>query len=145
MPRPQGSLKLIGGIFAAFGLVFGSVGALVWKFDRDFEQDAVRAPGEVVRLQGGGKGSKPVVRFIAEAEDREVEITGRVSSSPTAYSVGERVTVMYPPGHPEDGRLVGFLEQYFLSTVFCGLGGVFTLIGAGLLIADFRNRMRPGS
>lgn len=143
MTRAQGSLKLIGGIFAAVGVVCGLLAAWLYAIQSDFEAEAVRAPGSVVRLEGGGKGRRPVVRFFAEAEDREVEITGQVSSSPPAYSVGEKVTVLYRPGHPEDGRIVGFLEQYFAITLLGAFFVIFGGVGAGLLVTHARSQPPP--
>ena len=142
--RGRVSLGIIGLVFAGLGLLFGGLGGMLYVQEQDFIASAACAPGKVTALTGG-KAKKPVVTFSAAAEGdteaREFQITGKVSSSPPAYVPGEQVTVLYPPGRPEDGHLEGFLEQYFLSALFGGLGGIFFLIGAGLFFAFIKDRV----
>jgi hypothetical protein len=123
------------GVFGAVGL--GLLGGALFAMQSTlaFQEGALVTPGTVVAVEGG----KPVVEF----EDRAGEthrVWGTVSSNPPAYERGERVEVRYRPGAPDQARIDGFLENWFVSLVLGGLGTVFTGVGAGFGVAQLRRR-----
>jgi hypothetical protein len=47
--------------------------------------------------------------------------------------VGDRVTVLYAPGHPEDAMVDSWVGRYLLCTILGIFAVLATSIGAGLL------------
>jgi hypothetical protein len=130
--------------------VFGGIGLLMllasglWYWSSvQFRGGAVRAEGTVVRIKVTGyrdsntRGGPvkqmydPIVTFRT-AEGHETEITGLGVGGEAAYKVGEHVPVLYPPEHPEDGKIDSD-QEFWLGPMVCAIfGALFT--GAGLLI-----------
>jgi hypothetical protein len=123
-----GGLGVVGvGLLAAALYALGSTLA--------FRADAVSLPGTVVDLTAG----KPVVAFV-DANGRSRQIIGSVSSDPPAYDVGEQVTVRHPPDHPELARIDSWSENWFLATLFGGMGGISTSVGSAIVVREVRKR-----
>ncbi len=131
--------------FLGFGLTFGSFAVGILYVSHQRVSTAVRGEGEVTRLEwrlsGGDRGypsrvAYPWVRI--RAGGREVEFPGEFGSSPSAYAVGQKVSVLYPPGRPEEGWIDGIGERYLFPGVFGLFGLVFGGIGGALLLADAR-------
>jgi hypothetical protein len=122
-------------VFGAFGLVMLAVAAYTAHSTLSFRESASSAEGSVVAIDGG----RPVVEFVDSAGASH-RVVGTVSSNPPAYDVGERVTVWHRPDRPDDARIDGFLESWFLPTLFGGLGTVFGSIGAGFWLSALRKR-----
>ena len=52
------------------------------------------------------------------------EFASSVASRPAAYEVGEAVTVLYDPSHPDDVRLKGSFSLWGMLIVLVGVGAV---------------------
>lgn len=134
MAGPQRTLNILMLVFGLIGAVLLSVSGYLFLADRSYVAGALRADGVVVELvYGSGRGARPRVEFTVDG--RTVDFVGSVSSSPPAFSVGERVVVLYPPGRPEQAFVDSFLERHFatfltalLGTIFGGIGAVFLLV-----------------
>ena len=112
------------------GLIFFGVGGGLTLQQRIFERQGAQAQGEVIslisRCSDDWCSYSPVVRFETQAGDT-VTFTTIQSSSPPAYDVGERVTVIYPPEDPENA-IIKYQGGAF-RIVFMAVGGVVILIG----------------
>lgn len=138
------ALVWIGGIFLAFGLVFGGIGGWVWWSDRDLANNGTHTQGTVIDLASsrdsdGDVTYRPVVEFL-DASGARREFTGSVGSSPPSFSRGEEVEVIYDPWSPEQAMIDSFTTRYLLPLAFGGFGLVFGGIGGGLLLAMIRRR-----
>jgi hypothetical protein len=133
--------KLLGSIFFAIGLAMLGAAFFVWQSAAGFAAHAITADGVVVDLVGRGssRGLAPVVEFTT-SDGRTQRITGSISSSPPAYSSGERVRVLYEAANPQAARIDSKLEMWFLPMLFGGLGTVFASIGGGFLGYIVRTR-----
>jgi hypothetical protein len=134
MARGEGVYKFVIRAFAYGGIAL-LVFAAVLLF-RTLRVDSLgsRADGVVIRndWDGGDEATAhATVRF--EAEGRTVEFTSQVGTSPPLHAVGDRVTVYFWPGRPEEAVLGGFAEQYLRSLVPGVLGLIFLAIGGSLL------------
>jgi hypothetical protein len=103
-------------VFPAVFQLAGILAALVaagWLLENLwFTLTTHSATGEVIGLvDAGGKedGRYALVRF--PAGERHVTIRSQVAWEPPAYSPGQAVTVLYPPGQPERGRVSSFWEH----------------------------------
>jgi len=134
---------LLGFIFLTVALSFGLPNWLA-------QSSSIRVEGRVERMQfgrgtasrpgapfgsgttrdgfrSGGRGQVPVVRF--EVNGQSYEVVGKIASTPPAYTVGDRVSVRYPPARPEAAWIDSFVEQYLLPLIFGSIGLVVSLIG----------------
>lgn len=137
-PRPPAILvKSLGSgmgilaiVFSLIGGISGAVAAVMTVAQLDFLDNVVSAPGEVVRnvRQGTGKsGARPVVRFQAD-DGQFIEFTAPIGNSPPQFDVGEAVTVVYPPGQPEEAKIDHWLQLWFGPL----LSGFFVLVFGGI-------------
>jgi uncharacterized protein DUF3592 len=120
--------------------------------------DAQRAEATVTKLErvfvdvdpGPGPGPKPgfdhvpVVRFQDGSRQVEVRVTNVVHPV-GKFSVGQKVSVVYRAGRPEEARIPSFFEFYLPTLVFGGVGIIFDLIALALWTAIRRNRNAPST
>lgn len=134
--RPRSARSLGLGLFLAAAVLLGVAGWLAADNLR-FAERAARAPGEVVELvtSRGSKGGtlySPIVRWQPlEGEPRTLR--SRTASSPAAFTVGERVTVLYDPEDPGEARIQAFSEQWLAASITGGMGTLFLLIAGATL------------
>ncbi len=139
-------MKFVRGLLGVLGFLIG-VGLIAWsgsiiQDSRNFLATASTTTGVVtdLRLSSSSRSTTyyPVVRYTAEGAAHT--IIGRGGSNPPAYSIGEKVKVIYPPGEPQAGRLNNFMDLWMLPLIPGGLGLVLVLVTLGTLIATRRRR-----
>jgi len=81
----------------------------------------------------------PVGRFQDGLRQVEVRVTN-VIHPVGKFSVGQKVTVVYRAGRPEEARIPSFSEFYVLPLVIGGLGVVCNFTALALFIAILRKR-----
>ncbi|WP_322494472.1 DUF3592 domain-containing protein [Chloroflexus sp.] len=92
----------------------------------------IETQGAVIDLKVDEEGAaQPVVRFITQ-NGQEVTFTGQVAFYPPAHTVGQIVTVVYPPNRPDQARIKGESDRFLF--VFVIIGGILFLLGVGDLI-----------
>jgi Protein of unknown function (DUF3592) len=129
--RREGIMR--GGILSYLFLLIGIgllAGAGVVYFNTSkFVAGARTAQGTVVALKSGA----PEVKFRAQ-DGREVQFTSSVSSKPPAYSVGEKVEVLYRPDRPEDAEVNAFMSLWLGVIILGALGSGFSVVGAAMVL-----------
>jgi hypothetical protein len=129
-------LKLLGWIFGSIGLAMLIIAAILVGNSQSFSEKATRAAGVVVELDpsysSDGTTYAPIVRFLT-TEEQEVVFRSSVSSSPPSYEVGEQVEVLYDPANPDDAVIDSVWQVYLAPMIVGFVGGVFFLIGGGML------------
>jgi hypothetical protein len=139
-------LFLVGAVALTIGVLTGwsSWNALV---------GAERVDGTVVELvrvasakaagpknKGGaiskGPAFAPLVEYQVGAQS--YRIRGHVASSPPAYGVGDRVSILVHPERANEGRIDSFSEWWLGSIVFGGGGLLFVAIAIVLLFVRRR-------
>ena len=125
-------------IFSVLGVVLLVVALYLLRGTQTFLREASTAHGTVIELTRSRSSDSntyaPVVRFVTDA-GQSIEFTSKSSSNPPAYSEGEGVGVLYRPAAPHDARINGFFSLWLGPIIAGSLGAVFTLIGAGMVIA----------
>jgi len=133
-------MKTICGVFALLGTIFLIVSVIFaapWWFSAG---DVLQTTGRVTRLQARGKGQVPVVEYVVAG--RPYEVSGRVSTSPSAYRAGQNVAVTYRRGEPSDAHIDSFAERWLLPIIFGSIGGIFALLGWGGLLLTLHRAPR---
>lgn len=119
---------IVGGVFAAIGTVFLCVGlGISWQSLQFL--DAPKADGVIIAMGNGVPTAKYKVKNV------EYQVKGTVSSKPPAFSVGDKVTVLYKADDPADAHIDSFVERWLFLIIFGGLGAVFAAIGWLTLIS----------
>jgi Protein of unknown function (DUF3592) len=110
---------------------------------REFLGTAERTEGTVVALRRQVSSDSttyvPVVRF--QLAHRHIEFDSGIGSRPPRYTVGEKVPVLYQPANPYQAKIDSFLSLWFGPVLLAGMGSIFCLVGAGLMLAT-RTRSR---
>lgn len=111
---------------------------LIYKSTSAFLAEAVKAEGTVVELvQSRSSDSttyKPVVHFINQ-NGQEIEFMSTAGSNPPSYSKGQKVEVLYLTTEPQNAKINDFFSIWGGAVILGGLGGVFFLIGSGIILA----------
>jgi uncharacterized protein DUF3592 len=83
----------------------------------------------LVRGTRNGHSYAPVFRFTADDGQTYVHVSN-MSSNPPGFSLGQRVTVLYEHGHPENAKIDAFYQLWLPELVLSMVGGAFTTIPA---------------
>ncbi len=128
-----------------FGLVFFGIGAGLTYSQRTFERQGATAEGEVINLaqrcDDDGCSYSPVVRFTTQAGN-SVTFESSYSSSPPAYDVGERVTVIYSPEKPDKAVIKG--QGQLFRIIFMAVGGLVITGGLFLFFSNLKDSFTSG-
>jgi hypothetical protein len=125
----------MGGVVAAFGVLFAIVGVVILLPMMNLQSHGRRTVGRVVRLEvewitTDGPSWAPVAEV--HVGDRTLEVRGW-STSPALYRVGEEVPIAYSASCPECTRIVSGRE-WLISWCFLTGGVAFALIGAAIAL-----------
>lgn len=141
----MGTINLLRTIFLIVGL--GVLAGSVYNTlqTKDFLSSAVHAEGEVVdliaRRSDNSTTYAPKVSFYT-ANKQRLSFTSSSSSSPAAYSRGEKVTVLYSPNNPSNAKIDSFFSLWGASLIMGVLGVVFSAVGGGIWINQIRNKRK---
>ncbi|QKZ14744.1 DUF3592 domain-containing protein [Spirosoma sp. KUDC1026] len=84
-----------------------------------------RTEGQIIQMISNRKhtATVPVVRYSVDGQYHE--LTGGTYSSPAAYAIGDRVTVLYNPASPAEAAIQSFSDQWAGPLVAISLASVF--------------------
>lgn len=130
-------------IFAAVGTICVVAAVVVGTWRMNFAAGAAHTEGTVLRLVATDqKGSRaPVIRY--EVDGKAYEFQSSISSNPPNYAVGQKVAVLYQPDNPGAGTIDSFFERWFMPILLGVFGVVFSAIGYGMIVVQFRQAMLP--
>ena len=125
----------------AIAVIVLLISLFVYHHSQKFIQSASRAQGTVTRLVKKSDGSDsdssyPVYTF-EDSQGKQHEIYSSSGSYPPAYSVGEKVTVLYQPDDPQNAEMDSFMDKWFFSVMLAGFGLLDLLLGLVLFTAVF--------
>lgn len=122
------------------------VGAFYWYQNTlQFTQKALKAEGIVIDLiesrsstsSNIGSSSSytyaPKVHFNTQQGQTITFITSS-SSNPPSYHIDEKVEILYLADQPSTAKINGYFDLWGGITILGGLGGVFSVIGAGIML-----------
>jgi hypothetical protein len=141
-------LGLAARLLLALGAVCLLLGAYLATKTLDFEKDAERATGTVVRYletrDGDATIYRPMVRFTTPNGDI-VTFAGQLSSGSKRFAVGTEVPVVYPFGAPQQGRISTFTDNWLGATLAAVVGIVALIAGVFIRRAVRRDLARAGA
>ena len=113
----------------SFGPSVAELRALAAGMERwHFKHTAIRTSGQVIELRPDMQDNdityRAVFRF-ADETGKEHTVTSSHNSKPATHRVGDQVTVLYPPGHPEAANIDSFWELWFMPAIFGFLAAAF--------------------
>lgn len=118
-------------LFLIAGIMCMAIALWIGYQQSQFKQRASTTEGLVVRLIEDDGSKAPVVRFrLPNGED--VTFQSNYFSKPPRYSVEEKVIVRYDPEKPEHAAIVGWMEEWFATSLVGGIGVLFSIIGIAL-------------
>ncbi len=122
-----------------FGLIFFGIGAGLSYRQFMLARDGGTAEGSVTNLvtrcDEDGCSYAPIVRFKTQ-NGESITFESVYSSSPPAYDVGEKVTVLYPFDAPEKADIKGGGKLFRI--IFMSIGGVIMISGFGFFLSSAR-------
>jgi hypothetical protein len=128
---------LAGVLLAVIGLAIG-IGAFEnYRRDRERLHGWTRTNGEVMQLLQASSGTRPIVSYTAEDGTR-IRFTALVPRG-SSYRVGERVTVVHPPGDPSAARIDSAFVR-LARPVFAAAGSIVLMALGGFVAFYARNR-----
>jgi len=132
----------LGVIFALVGTVFAGVGIGMGVWWTVWAVGARRTEGTVVSMVASGDegGMAPVVSY--QVAGKTYEHRSKFSSSPPAYSVGNKVSILYRPENPSEAGIDSLFDRWLFPVCFGGVGSLFAAIGWGIIIRS--RRRSPG-
>jgi hypothetical protein len=122
-------------LLLALGAVCLLLGAYLATKTLDFNENAQRATGTVVRYMETRDGDatiyRPMVRFTTPQGDI-VTFAGQLSTGSKRFEVGTQVPVVYPFGMAQQARISTFTDNW-LGAAVAGAVGLLALV-AGVFI-----------
>jgi hypothetical protein len=135
-------------LLLALGAVCLLLGAYLATKTLDFNRNAVRVTGTVVRYaetQEGGKTLyRPMVRFTTSAGDI-VTFGGQMAAGSQRFETGTEVPVVYPFGQPIQARISTFTDNWLGATIAGAVGLLALVAGAFIRRATRRDLARGGA
>jgi len=141
--KQPASSVVVAVVCAALGCLIAAVGVWFTVHWYRFASTALRADGTVVRLVRSSDGtSAPVIHY--QVNGQAFKLQGRLYSKPPAYSVGDKVSVLYRPDEPGTGQIDSFTEHWIVPLLCGGSGAVFVAVGFATILARTRRRRASG-
>jgi hypothetical protein len=129
-------INILSGLFVGIGATMVVLAGWMLVKKLAFVRNSVTASGDVVALVNVWDGIEvshfPKVLFKTPA-GREVTFQSEMGSNPPARRVGEKVRVRYRPEQPQSAEIDTFFSLWGAALLFGLLGGVFTLVGLGIM------------
>ena len=117
------TMKIVGGIFAAVGLLMLLGAVALFIAERDFKKTAIETEATIIRMTDNGESVTVFVEFFVNEERYE----GRLGYYSSNMYIGKTVSVYYNPQDPNDFcgsfDFVGVIILSILGLVFGGVGG----------------------
>lgn len=141
----------VGGLFAAVGVIFLIVSAVLFQKQADFSAKAARAQGTVTELirhverdrdRARSTVSYTAVIVFSDKSGQRREFSEAVRSNPPRFSEGDDVPVLYDPARPSHAVVDDFWGRRGVMTIFLGLGAIFSTLGTIILAVDLTRRRK---
>lgn len=129
-------VTVVSSIFVLVGAVMLTAAAREFSRRRVFLRNSSTAAGTIVALTENRDGDEvsyfPKVAFRPPS-GHTVTFQSGMGSSTEARGIGDSVTVRFRPDQPHIAEIDAFMPMWGQCILFGALGGVFLLVGTGIL------------
>lgn len=131
------AIAIVKYVFTIVGFAMLAGALFAYNNTSSFLKEAVMTDGTVIELLASRSDNsityRPVVQFLSE-QGQLIEFVSSTGSNPASYSQGEQVKVLYLPMQPSDAKINGFFSLWGVAIILAGIGAVFFLTGAGIIV-----------
>mgnify|MGYP006195199277 FL=1 len=131
------AIAIVKYLFTLVGFAMLAGAFFVYNSTSSFLKDAVTAEGIVVELlvsrTSDSISYRPLVEFTAQ-NGQVIEFAPSAGSNPARYAEGEQVEVLYQAARPSDAKINDFFSLWGVALILAGMGAVFFLVGAGIIV-----------
>lgn len=119
------------------GVILLAFSLYILKNSISFIKRNERAIATVINLEevrdNDGVTYKPVFKFFT-AEKKEIHFRYFASSSPPAWTIGEKATIAYDVNNPADAKLLTYFGAFGWSVILMGMAMPMLVIGGGFYL-----------
>ncbi len=120
-------------------MAFILTGVLFYRNTHTFLTQSETTTGVVTDLVRGSSHSYRLVVRFETPEGDVITFQSNVGSNPPSYRIGEAVKVRYLLEDLHRARIDSFLQLWFLSILFGGMGFVFGSVGGVMFLIAYRS------
>ena len=129
----KGCIELVCVLLLVPGILLAIAGIGWWKYTGRWATRAAQAEGTVTELVENNGLFSPVIEYTDHLE-RQHQYRSTTSTNPPAYSVGDKVEILYERSHPDTAAINHWLHLYLFPLIFGILAVVDFVVVAGLYI-----------
>jgi len=131
---PKGCIQLVCVLLVLPGLILATTGIVWWQGTYRWARNAAHAEGVVIALTGGnGSSSSPVIEY-SDAQGQQHIYRTVIGTNPSAYSVGDKVDILYEQSRPATAAINHWLFLYFFPIFLGGFAVVNFMVVGGLYV-----------
>ncbi|SEH70836.1 Protein of unknown function [Rheinheimera pacifica] len=131
------AIAIVKYLFTLVGVAMLAGAFFVYNSTSSFLKEAATAEGIVVELlvsrTSDSISYRPLVEFTAQ-NGQVIEFAPTAGSNPARYAQGEQVEVLYQVARPSDAKINDFFSLWGVALILAGMGAVFFLVGAGIIV-----------
>ena len=131
------AIAIVKYLFTLVGFAMLAGAFFVYNSTSSFLKQAATAEGIVVELlvsrTSDSISYRPLVEFTAQ-NGQVIEFAPSAGSNPARYAEGEQVEVLYQTARPSDAKINDFFSLWGVALILAGMGAVFFLVGAGIIV-----------
>lgn len=121
------------------GILLAIFAFFKFKQSMNFLKTGGRATATVIELEtvhssDGGPTYKPIFRF-STIKKQSVTYRHHTSSSPAAWDIGEKTTIVYDYENPENAKLLTYFGAFGWTIILLSIAMPCLVIGGGYLLA----------
>jgi hypothetical protein len=95
-------------------------------------QHSQKTSGHIVRLDLVNQTYHPVVEFT-DINGKTVQFTDSQGSKPPQYAIGDKVQIVFPNGHPEQGKIDSLLATWVIPLLPLACSAFWLITGVAML------------
>lgn len=128
-------------ILTLLGIVFMGIAFVLFKNARKLLKNGIKTTGVVVDTQerrstdedGVSISYHPVIEFEDQNGNKHTFVSTVGTSNPATWTKGDKVEIIYLPGHEKNARINKPLYLYLLPAVFGIVGFMFFSVGSAMI------------
>jgi hypothetical protein len=121
-------------ITLAIGMILFFISIFLFNRSLNFIKSGERTTATVIQLEevsdSDGSTYRPIFKFSTYA-NQEIIFRHSASSSPSAFDIGEEVSIIYNRDQPEKAQLLTYMGSFVGTIVLMAIAMPFIVVGGG--------------